>query len=180
MTTRLNEAVREATLKNLEGQFKTQEEAVENSLKILGTDIYWHVYDRWRLELAASPEGWLEQADDMRACLHGQAVYLKLLEPAKFPACHRTPWFDDKHQFTKRWQALRKAEEELRDTKRKAIASARGILKGCRTVEALLKAWPEVKPFLPADLKRPPPVMPTALAIPMADLNAMLRITGGE
>lgn len=180
MTTRLNEAIREATLKNLEGQFKTQEEATEKSLKVLGTDVYWNVYKHWENTLDVIPGGWLDEEKSIRVYFHGCTAYLGLLQPLKFPKCHRTPSFNDGHPFTKRWQALHKAQEELSLTKRKAIASARGILKGCRTVEALLKAWPEVKPFLPADLERPPPVMPTALAIPMADLNVMLRITGGE
>ncbi len=176
-TTRLNEAIRGATIKALEDKrFTPQFDKIEKRKTQLGDDLYEHMYGEVKLRMARLPQGWLSETNDISCYVEGHWVRLEMSRKRRFPDSHKKMTLSNTSVLGSQWVKIQADERALYDTRGEAMRNARAVLASCRTVEALLKAWPEVKPLLPANLSNPP-VVCSALAIPMETLNQILGLS---
>jgi len=83
-----------------------------------------------------------------------------------------TQVFDPEHSISVRVQIHEASAVALVERVSNARAQAAATLDQFYTVEKLLEAWPEIKPFIP-QAKRPAPALP---AVPVAALNALFDL----
>lgn len=79
--------------------------------------------------------------------------------------------------FAQKYSEWKFKNETLRDEYRQAKGTAQGILVSVRSVEKLLEAWPECKPFVESVTPVPKPLPP---ALPIPEINAMLGLTAAQ
>lgn len=180
MSVRLTESMRDSILVQLMNhRFEKERKAIKNRENEIGLSIYRAAYDaKTSKQMNSLPEGWLPVTNSVRFSVSGYSHSVSLMDCVRVPMAdhHRTilrlNGEDDRavkyQQFRVDENALRKAEEECK-------AEAKRVLHQCSTVASLLKAWPEIKPFVDelelgeVDAKKLPAVIP-------ADLNKKLAL----
>lgn len=81
--------------------------------------------------------------------------------------------YDAKHPLTARYDAWKKAQDDLDAEKSKAKSSAEAVLNSVTTVKKLIEVWPEVEQFArPFAVESPS----RAIALPIRELNARLGL----
>lgn len=181
MTLRITEPMRQAiTVRLLQHRFEKYEKALRRRENELALKFYRAIYsaaDRQRWQ--SMPSGWLPTTDKIRLAWGDRRVELRLSDSIPLP-------FTD--QYTRHHVANIKGGEALRErlndfvkfeseyqSEREAVREKTArTLAGFGTVGSLLRAWPEVKPFLDqlgydSEKKSLPAIIP-------ADLNASLGL----
>jgi hypothetical protein len=177
-STRLTQATRDFIVNAVSAKrFNPQVKLLEARKTKLADAIYAAVYKDWAAKMWEAPLEWFHRDQCLRCHFNGKYDNLHMSKERPFPNNRRSTDFGYNSPHTVEWNQIQADEEAMEHARQSAKQMARAVLNSCRTVEQLLKQWPEVKPFLPKDLSAP---MTTALTVPMSTLNAMLGLTVGE
>lgn len=180
MKTRLNESIRDATLAAvLEHRFKPQREELTKEETAIGELVYAACFTAaQRTQMRKAPEGWFAHNSQVRFTVSGQYHVFPLACERPVPYIWTTyegrPRFSLDDAVGLRVVAYTKALAKHEDDKLAARRAVRDTLKSFRNVEDLVKAWPEIKKFIPKDAAAAATV---ALALPPQRLNQMLGLT---
>ncbi len=178
-TVRLTKYVREQILNALLAHaFDAREKALEAEKFALGDAVYNDIYpEPLRKQMAALPDGFLLTDSDVKVQFDGQRfthVYFgerRLIAKSHEYSAARV--YDAKHPLTARYDAWKKAKDDLDTEKSKAKSSAEAVLGSVTTVKKLIDVWPEVEPFAAPFNKESPC---RAVAVPIQKLNAALGL----
>lgn len=196
--TRLTNDIRDSIERDLiRHRFQPEIDAIEDRLQNLGAEVYDAAYDAdTQAKMQALPDGWLFQDDDFEVVFAGQRVRIHfngyMYRGEKFGGLidnrpkvirrvlekHRSgviAKFAADHPLSQAFETINMDRERLKETIQVAKRQTRAALNAVSTVEALIKAWPEVKPFaeLWIEEKDSRPKLP---AIPVENLNAALGL----
>lgn len=184
---RLTNAIRDAIVKTaLERTFAAQEAAYKKARTALADAVYAHEYGGVERAAKKLPAGWLgssskvaiDHPDFERYYYNSDAKPSCVLEMSK---PHLIPGRQDQIKIGKDHPLFAKAQdvaglyqklEKARDTLREKV---RDLVIGHNTVDALLKTWPEGKPYLPscAPAATGTALVPVHLA---AEVNALMGL----
>lgn len=179
MAVRLSNYIREQVLNAvLKHAFEAREKALEAEKFALGDAVYNDIYpEPLRKQMAALPDGFLPTDGDVKVQFEGQRfthVYFgERRRIAKSHEYNAARVYDAKHPLTARYDAWKKAQDDLDAEKSKAKSSAEAVLNSVTTVKKLIEVWPEVEQFA-----RPFAVESSsrAIALPIRELNARLGL----
>lgn len=118
------------------------------------------------------PKGWLEEWNYLIVRLCGITVRLTLPESRRFPATGRRNFTVNAQDLRDKHDELHAAEQKLAEEKRKASAEIAAILYSVNTINQLVAAWPEVKPFIKKRIKEAPQLP----SIKVEEVNAFLGL----
>lgn len=196
---RLTGELRERIAKDvLQHRFAAEIEKIVQAKAALADDVYNDVYKKAdREKMAALPNGWLPE---VTACdakfgdkgssyerlqftggVHGilskhrvtrepaDSLYRRCLAKHK-SGCWKV--YEDSHRLSLRYTEITAQTRALSEQIQTARQTIETMLGSVTTLAALLKAWPEVAPFV-ATLK---PVEAKLPAIPVQSLNAMFKL----
>jgi hypothetical protein len=185
----------------LRHRFAEEVAALVRDRKALADDVYEDVYrkaDRERMN--ALPEGWLPQSPNItakfgehsagyaqlpfdgslpsgklhqfqvRAKSHHNGIWRRITEKNK-GGCSKA--YEPTHKLAKRHEELRTRQitlEQVISESQKQIGAA---LNGVTTAAALVKAWPEMEPFVKAYLV---PAVTNLPSIPTSKLNEIFKL----
>lgn len=82
--------------------------------------------------------------------------------------------YDDAHEFTIEYHAIRDDAIALRDREKIVRATVKSTVDKFNTVEKLVEMWPEASALIPKHIEKANAPMP--IAIQVADLNAMIGL----
>lgn len=196
--TRLTNDIRDAILRSLiKHRFQPEIDAIEDRAQVLAGEVYEHAYDAdTRAKMQDLPEGWLFKDDDFEAHFGGQRVRLGFngymyrgadmagLDNARPKVLRRIleqhrqrslVSLAADHPLSKKFEAINQDRERLKEAIGMSRRKTRAALDAVSTVEKLISAWPEVKPFAErfVETKDSRPKLP---AIPVENLNAALGL----
>jgi putative DNA base modification enzyme with NMAD domain len=174
MPTRINESIRHHVIcRIVEDKFKPLQKALDERGKDVALAVYNAMYNEEQQKLMASlPSGWLCTRTRIEVSVDGERHCYYLAKDKPSPDNHRdyrTTRRTPVGALIHKYETEKEAFEERKD---EALRLARAALASHRTVEALVKAWPEVEPYLPKGSEP----MTTALAVPVKQLNALLGL----
>lgn len=179
MAVRLTNYIREQVLNAvLKHAFEAREKALEAEKFALGDAVYNDIYpEPLRKQMAALPDGFLPTDGDVKVQFEGQRftrVYFgERRRIAKSHEYNAARVYDAKHPLTARYDAWKKAQDDLDAEKSKAKSSAEAVLNSVTTVKKLIEVWPEVEQFArPFAVESPS----RAIALPIRELNARLGL----
>lgn len=179
MAVRLSNYIREQVLNAvLKHAFEAREKALEAEKFALGDAVYNDIYpEPLRKQMAALPDGFLPTDSDVKVQFEGQRfthVYFgERRRIAKSHEYNAARVYDAKHPLTARYDAWKKAQDDLDAEKSKAKSSAKAVLNSVPTVKKLIEVWPEVEQFArPFAVESPS----RAIALPTRELNARLGL----
>lgn len=174
----LNESIRYQILQAVtKNHFDKPKELLDKEREKLHLRVYTHCFgEKTVRRMKALPVGWLREVTwlYLRDGIRNERHELKFKsKPVRVP-------YDDGREELKlhdsalsaELHALREKQDLLKEQERVAFDQAKAVLGSCRTVEKLLKVWPEVKKFIPKDCAS----VTTALTIPISNLNQMLGL----
>lgn len=179
MAVRLTNFIREQILDAvLKHAFAEREKALEAEKHALGDAVYNDTYpEPLRKQMAALPEGFLPTDSDLRVQFEGHRfTHVYFGERRRVAKCHdysAARVYDEKHPLTLRYEAWKKAQDELGAEKSKAKSSAEAVLGSVTTVNKLIQVWPEVEQFARPFAKESPS---RAIALPIKELNQSLGL----
>ncbi len=81
--------------------------------------------------------------------------------------------YDEDHALSLEWFSLDKEAEDLGEEIQQKFHVAKSAVYSCSTAKSLLKAWPEIKPFVPDYALAS---QSTAIALPTAELNQKFNL----
>lgn len=81
--------------------------------------------------------------------------------------------YDRRDPLSLEFDALKKEKDQIEDEYEELYQKAKGIVFQCSTANMLVKAWPEVKPFIPAELFEKGA---SSLIIPRDELNRSFKL----
>lgn len=196
--TRLTNDTRDRILNDLiRHRFQPEMDAINAATKVLANAVYETVYDaETRQKMDALPEGWLFEDDDLEVTFAGRRVRIGLNgsmwhnEPLnilargsdqvfrRFLNKHRSnsiAHFGADHPHSLAFEKITQDRDRLKEAVSISKRQTSAALNAVSTVEALIKAWPEVKPFAERwiEEKDSRPKLP---AIPVESLNAVLGL----
>jgi hypothetical protein len=167
---RLTNFVREQTLKALLAKrFAKEEAALKAEEASFAMKLYKAVYPEYK-QAQKLCEGWISQQSSFRVRDRGQVHRYELSQPMPMPYNQRDRNMAE--ELATEGRTLRQKRELYEAQRESARDHAKALLWSVSTLKRLLEVWPEAKPFLPKDLEQPP----TALTIPMAQLNAVFGL----
>lgn len=179
MAVRLSNYIREQVLNAvLKHAFEAREKALEAEKFALGDAVYNDIYpEPLRKQMAALPDGFLPTDGGVKVQFDGQRfthVYFgERRRIAKSHEYNAARVYDAKHPLTARYDAWKKAQDDLDAEKSKAKSSAEAVLNSVTTVKKLIEVWPEVEQFArPFAVESPS----RAIALPIRELNARLGL----
>lgn len=179
MAVRLSNYIRKQVLNAvLKHAFEAREKALEAEKFALGDAVYNDIYpEPLRKQMDALPDGFLPTGGDVKVQFEGQRfthVYFgERRRIAKSHEYNAAVVYDAKHPLTVRYDAWKKAQDDLDAEKSKAKSSAEAVLESVTTVNKLIQVWPEVEQFArPFAVESPS----RAIALPIKDLNARLGL----
>lgn len=171
MTVRLSHMMRtHIATAMLDARFKAEEEALKEEAPSIGDKMYRALVPDWR-KAQHAPDGWLRLSNAVNFYNEkGYRNWMPMTKERPFPYKYEEQLNAEAqaiyYEYTRRKDALKEKRSELG---RQVMAT----LTSFKTIDKLVKDWPEVKPFLPKDLAP----TTTALAIPLKSLNEQLRLT---
>lgn len=176
MYIRITEHTRKTiTHRLLQHAYEKDEKALQRQEHDLGMKVYRRLYSASeRKHMNALPEGWLHETDVIRVSV-GAGNYLLSL-----PGNVRIPRFalydyrpletvnDADKSLATAIKAHHAAREKLKGARRETQQKTNATIKSFSTLNRLLQAWPEIKPFTDqlgydVDKKSLPAVIPTEL-----------------
>lgn len=92
--------------------------------------------------------------------------------PSDKTRCGAFATFRHSHELTSRFDKLKSSVEDFQEEYNKDVASIRSTLASFTTAKKLMDDWKEITPFVKALIGNSDKPVVTALAIPVADLNA--------
>lgn len=173
--TRINNSIRHHVIQKLRDlQFKPMEDALERKSTGAAWVIYNNLYTFEEQAIMRSlPDGWLPTRFRMRVRVDGEYHEYSLDKEVRVPESFSVLNVAGNSALGQAIRSLEEEKQALVERKDDALMAARAMLNSHRTVEALLKSWPEVEPFLP---KGSEPVVTTALALSAKHLNSLLGL----
>ena len=179
MAVRLTNFIREQILAAvLKHAFEAREKALEAEKFALGDAVYNDIYpEPLRKQMAALPDGFLPTDSDVKVQFEGQRfTHVYFGERRRIARTHEynaARVYEAKHPLTVRYDAWKKAQDDLNAEKSKAKSSAEAVLGSVTTVKKLIEVWPEVEQFArPFAVESPS----RAIALPIKDLNKSLGL----
>lgn len=200
MSTRLTTWTRERITKDvLEHRFSEQALRLVQDRAAFAMDVYNDIYSEAdRKKMAALPNGWLPEDNDIRVQLGGSSRYMSLtfngstygpvasvlkdpiervtlrMRSSDLRGCAKV--YDAGHPLAERYDELDTRQRDLNtaiDTAKRQVEAA---LASATTIKRLIDLWPEIEPFASKyeDKKAPLPALPTT------DLNALLDLPVSE
>jgi hypothetical protein len=173
---RLNTAIRKHVLDKLRTEkFDPIEKEINAEQHALADRVYAHLYtEEERALMLTLPDGWLKSRGsvDVRVDGHYHNLEFDNEEFRRFPYGRETIYLSSGHPIGRSVTAWARKLELHKEARKEALQQAAGALASYSTVGALLKAWPQVEPFLPPNLEK----VTTALAISVKQLNRLLRL----
>lgn len=169
----LNDRTRADILKAvLDSRFAKDSEALKKEREALGLKLWRSTFGEQNYRRINSlPDGWVPCYNHITLYIQGQTHEFRVSKPIRRPYDSPIHTVTDAVLIAGYREFLQRAE--LHKSKLEGARSqAHAVLKSCRTIERLLKAWPEVKKFIPKELSP----TTTALAIPIASLNQLLGL----
>lgn len=196
--TRLTNDIRDSIERDLiRHRFQPEIDEIEDRLQAIGAEVYDAAYDAdTQAKMQSLPDGWLFQDDAFEVVFVGKRVRIHfsgymyrgekfggLIEnrPKVFRRVlekHRNgviASFAADHSLSQAFETINIDRERLKEVIQIAKRQTRAALNAVSTVEALIKTWPEVKPFAERWIegKDSRPKLP---AIPVENLNASLGL----
>jgi hypothetical protein len=182
-STRINMQIRGHIQRRLkEVKFTPEEEKLAAEEPSIALNAYFFLYTEKERELLESlPKGFVREKDRIEVRVNGEyhSLNFALCRNAKEKSVFKrftwerdTLYIKSNEPVAKQihdWERRKKFQEEKRD---EALRQAGAFISSHRTIAALLKAWPEVAEFLPADVE----TATTALALQVKQLNKMLGL----
>lgn len=153
MSTRITQEIRNALVTHLlNHRFAKERKKVKDLENTFALHVYHSGYSaKVRKQMDELPEGWLPVAGQLRFTLGNTGYAARLSDVVRIQACDThssiakfkadSPTAEKWKQFTQERQALQNSERETRD-------QARTTIDQFTTTASLVKAWPEVEPFL--------------------------------
>lgn len=170
LTNQIRREIRDALI---ERRFKEESESLKKDFCALGDDYYFSMFTAaQRTLLASCPANWFQEASEMQAKYQTRFCCIPFSETKMLPQflCHNREELPP--LYAKRLAKLRERYAELDKKRDEASQQIIGVLKSVSTTETLLRTWPEIAAHVPSQV--PPPTC--ALAIPLKQLNASLRL----
>lgn len=188
MTTRLNQWMRDAILTKLIARaFDARELELKKLDKELAQDVYADLYSpKIQQAMAGLPAGFLPESRyvmvkfgetmDQAHWASGaeEARRIANVHGGRHSACARV--YAPEHPLCVRHEKLRTLEQELSHERDEARRQIKAVLYSCSTVEKLIKTWPEMEEFAKGYLNAANRPTSTALAIPLVELNSLLKL----
>lgn len=197
---RLSNAKVEGILnRTLTHRFSKEIAALVTAQSAFADRVYNDVYSKPdRDKMNALPKGWLVEATSMnvriggsswisldfdgkrlpsalRLCQDGVTAGTAITRPVK--AVHNgriAAVYEATHALAIRYEKLQQEKSSLESQVEEARSKLRSVLRSFTTVGGLLKAWPELAPFVAAPVATNAPN--TLPAIPLAQLNELLNL----
>ena len=188
----------------LDDRFAEEEAVFFDNRAALADKVYEDVFSEKDRELMESlPEGWLPTSASLFVSFGGQRTELKF-NGAPIPEDHlvhgsgrfvrrdtvsrRVPSNKSHRSFSstvklyphesklgEEWAEMAASQREFHERVKKADGMIRSVIGGCRTSATMIKAWPEVEPYLTALGTREPVLLPS---VRVEELNEMLLLGG--
>lgn len=158
----------------IEHRFNKAEAELREREQDLAHKLYFEAYsEEERKQMSALPKGFLPTSDRIHVRIAGEHTQLELPcdWPRPYDSLHRCQLvLDADNPLATEWLKLRGDKQDLTQQIKEARARIEGVLRSVRTTKQLLEAWPEVGPYLPAQV---PSQLP---AIRTEALNRMLNL----
>lgn len=179
MSDRLNDRMRRTILNTVIAHaFDEEEQALAEEWKALGDACYDKRYPKAvREKMAALPKGWLPETNHIEVAFGGQQASLSFTDGDRRVQHRHSAWGDRRYsiraddRLSARFAELDRKQTKFEERKHEAEAQTRAALRSVSTIKKLRKEWPEIAPFTKG--LGDTPLLP---ALPVADLNAMLRL----
>jgi hypothetical protein len=178
--TRLTNELRKAIAKKaVEPAFKAREEAFEVEKTKFADAIYQDLHGAAAEVVRKLPPEWSNMSNDFSLHCRGDRVWghgntFTMSKDQPFPPDDGGVYVPADHPWAlKEMRRLGKVSDKLHADKEEAYKAVNALMYSCRTVEALLEAWPEGEAFIPTAFT---PTYPVAV-IGLGDkINRMLGI----
>jgi len=178
-----NEIRRQIITKLLDHGFSKRHAALRAEENALALELYNDIYSpEIQAQMQALPAGFL-QARSTILCQFGNdcgVLFFKGDAGKRMAEKHVglvAKVYSVNSHFAMKYAELDFKKKMLSEERIQAKSTADGILYSVHTVEKLLEAWPECKPFVEAVTPMPKPLLP---ALPIPEINAMLGLTAAQ
>lgn len=155
MSIRITEDMRRALLQRLiDHRFGRESKALKRTEHDLAVAFYKAIYDApTRKAMDALQEGWLPTTHRIRFKLHGRGGNeLSAMSPVRITFLDQGMYLHISKRaegaLRERLEQLRTQQSDLSKRQRELSDKTRTALAGFTTISRLVKAWPEVKPFV--------------------------------
>lgn len=180
--TRLTNVLRDAICARvLDHRFKSLLEEQQEREHLLGAMVYRDVYpEHVRSLVQQLPPEYLPTRDNVKAVFGETFAQVDFQSNWRVPLSHDgynvvVKRYEAEHPLSVHFHTLKAERERLSEEMRAARRGVMSVLGSVATVSRLLKVWPEVAPFL-GSLPAANPPRPTALALPLPQLNELLNL----
>jgi hypothetical protein len=179
MKTKLNNHVRSLIVTGLiNHRFEKREKELSNIENALG-DVFYDTLDGAQKKiLEKAPRDWFKVSDGVYVYVEGQSHHWRFSKSRRVPyawTCrYDAPKLSKSEPVAKSALACAAERERIREEKTAIRAAVNATITTFKYVEDLVESWPEVKKFIPKDVKK---AMTSALAIPPRKLNEMLGLS---
>lgn len=183
MSQRLNKANREVLLKALLDQrFGEEAKAVVDAFAKIADELYEAWAKKYKVHPDTLPSGWMRTNTHFSVVAGGETYRLYFDGTSSWTSDirRRVPQmdaplaqYDAADPITIRLRELAARRKQLNEDREAAARVVKAALDRFNTVEALLKAWPEAKPFITVVGKLPPTMLPV---VQTQELNAILGL----
>ena len=177
MSIRITETMRKTIIHRLlQHAYEKEEKDLQRREHELGMKVYRRLYSTSeRKHMNGLPEGWLHETDSIRVRLGADNnVALSVTASVRIPRCALYNYkpldtrADANQPLVAEIKAHCAARQKLKDARRETNQKTKATIKSFSTLNRLLSAWPEVKPFTDqlgydVEKKSLPAVIPTEL-----------------
>jgi len=167
----------EITKKLMDRAFGKRREELAKKKNTLGGAVYSALYPKAVLTLMEKlPPKAFHQQNYLKVSFGGQIDHVVWEQNKLIFAAHLrsvAEVFDADHPLCQRYRDIEKEQEDLTNKERNTRHEVNAVLGSVSTLAALLKAWPEVRPFCEHLSKNQPPNLPAVLP---ENLNTLLEL----
>ena len=176
---RLTKTMRHQIISNLiKHGFKERREVLENAERIFADTVYNDLYsDDVKAKMEAMPKGFLPSKNYLYCTFGDQFGKVSFgkerIIAYKHHCGNAAKVYESNSLIAQRFFRLSDHWDTLIKEEAQAESTTQGILESVSTVEKLLEAWPECRPFVEGIAPVPKPLPP---ALPIPEINAMLGL----
>jgi len=191
---RLTNNRREVILSNLlKDKFIVPIDEFKEKQSSIAEDVYTEFFGRAAIKRMYSlPRGWMEERPTFSAKLGGYSHHFTVGEDWKRSVeykekCYQNRWcvrmptdasimLPADHKLSIEYQKAEDAKAKINESRAHAYAQASSVLLSVSTLKRLMEVWPEVGPYVPADMYEEQ-VLPT---LPIQSLNETFGLSGDK